>query len=96
MAARKSRAGYEPGRGAPDPEDVAPPGMPQVVTHRPAGSGVGPACPAHVRGGIVPTGAHEYINILDPRAMPTCPWCANYHQAVTDFTHATQPWTRTA
>ncbi len=88
---KKSRAGYEPAKGFPDPEDPRPPPAAGILTHRPGASG-GPACPPHVRGNVVPTSAESYIDIHDPAAMPTCPWCARYHQAVTDDTARRYPW----
>jgi len=76
---------------------AAAPKAPQVpdnfVTHRPGASG-GPACPPRERGGVIPTDARAYINIYDPEAMPTCTWCANYHQAVARTTGAMMPWTK--
>lgn len=81
---KKTRPGYEPARGQPDPDDAAPGAFPiGHLTHFPASNG--PVCGLKP----TPTQAADY----DP-AEPTCPTCAKWLAATRAHTAARYPWTQ--
>lgn len=80
-ATKKTRPGFEPAKGFPDPEN--PPEVVGRYTHFPHSNGA--VCNTRP----VPTNAGDY----DP-VNPTCPWCAKWLASAKAVTRARYPWSQ--